>query len=407
MKTKVLWLGFTVPDDLARELFGMDPIPAVQTHKFGWSFTRALKHAFGDVALASACPVQNFPLVRRLVFWGGGFSSKGVRGVLLGFVNVLLLKHLTRFLACLISVVPMIRRERFQWVFVHGLHTPYLFFALLSHLFGCRVAVVLTDPPGVVLATDSRLAKLMKKLDVWLVGRFLRRMDAVFALAPDLVNRLAPTRPALIFPGILDSTLDIFSADQPWQSGQLLADAAEPFTVIYAGGLSSAYGVDRLVDAVLGFDAGESIRLKLYGRGDQENRIKRLAASDCRIEYGGFVDTETLLPELKSADLLINPRPTRELFAAMSFPSKLIEYLATARPVLTTRIPSIPDDLKSHFYFITDESADGIRVAIREIMQMPVADKAKRGIAAQKYLLASLSEMATGIKIKEFVDQLK
>jgi len=401
---KVLWLGFAVPDKMAGTLFAMDPSPAIQTHKFGWSFARALQHAFGEVTLASTCPVQSYPLVHRLTFRGDTFTSQGMNGVLLGFVNVILLKHITRFLACLMVVTPLIKRQRIDWIFVHGLHTPYLVFSLLARFTGRGVVVVLTDPPGVVLSTDSKLAKLMKQLDAWLIGYILRRVDAVVALAPDLVRHLAIDRPALVFPGILESTLQVPPVNPAIQLGDI--PSKHRFTVTYAGGLSQAYGVDRLVDAVLGIDPGVPILLKLYGRGDQEVRIRQLAVKDSRIVYGGFVDAATLMPELCAADLLISPRPTSEHFATMSFPSKLIEYLATGRPVLTTRIPSIPAPLNDHFFFINDESADGIRIAIQAVMGISVENRSAKGLAAQQFVREQLSGAATGRKIAEFINNL-
>lgn len=400
-QVNVLWLGFAVPDEIAKELFKLDPLPAIQTHKFGWSFARALRCAFGEVTLASVCPVQSYPLVDRLIFRGENFSSRGMDGVLLGFVNVIVLKHLSRFIACLTTVSLLLRRRRIEWIFIHGLHTPYLIFGLISRLFGRRLAIVLTDPPGVLLPTDGKVARWLKKFDAFLVRRMLAYADVVIALAPDLARCLAPGRPALVFPGILQSNL--IEASLALGSRAINKSNSEPFTIVYAGGLSAAYGVDRLVKAVCRFDAGIPVLLKLFGRGDQEDVIRQIAVSDPRIRYGGFVDEEALLPELCSADLLINPRPTSEFFASLSFPSKLIEYIATGRPVLTTRISSIPEDLKNHYYFISDESVEGIREAILKVMQLPASEIFSKGASAQKFAGDFLSEKALGEKILNFI----
>lgn len=402
---KILWLGFAIPDETAREIFSIDPMPAVQTHKFGWSFVRALERVFGEVTLASSCPVQNFPIARRLFFRGGSFFVQSSQGILLGFINLLVLKHLTRFVSILISLPPVLYRKKIDWIFVHGVHTPYLLFGLLSRLVGFRVLVVLTDSPGILLSTDSRLARLLKVLDVLIVKTILKNIDAVIALAPGLACRLAPGRPALVFPGILESRLDRLSRS-PSQSCEILSGNLHPFTVVYAGGLSAAYGVDRLIKAVQGFDNASSIRLKLFGRGDQEDVIRYLSLHDARFVYGGFVDADTLWPELCSADLLINPRPTSEFFAALSFPSKLIEYLSAGRPVLTTRIPSLPEDLKPHYLYIDDESPEGIRAALENVMQMPESIRLDFALSAKCFAQANFSEEASGRKIAHFIESL-
>ena len=47
--------------------------------------------------------------------------------------------------------------------------------------------------------------------------------------------------------------------------------------------------------------------------------------------------------ELK-ATLLVNPRPTTEEFTIYSFPSKNMEYMASGTPLLTTKLPGMPEE---------------------------------------------------------------
>lgn len=396
-KPNVLLLGFTVPEVVARRLFALDSCPAVQTHKFAWSLARSLRSGFGKLVLASACPIQNYPLGRKLIFRSGRFEEQGVEGVLLGFTNLLVLKHLTRFLVCLWTVPRLMVQYQVEWIFIHGIHTPFLLFGLLMRLFGKKLAVVLTDPPGVILPTDRVLARGLKRLDVWLVSRALTRADAVISLAPELVKRFAVNKPVLVFPGILDSTVLAQVSETSTKS-----ELTEPFTIVYAGGLSRAYGIDRLLDAIVGIE-GIPVRIKFFGRGDQELRIRELADTDIRFQYGGFVANDQLVPELRNADLLVNPRPTHEVFALMSFPSKLIEYLAMGRPVLTTRIASIPENYKDHFSYIDDESPEGIRRSILAMMATCPIDREARALRAQAFICAEASEVAVGQKIADLV----
>ena len=394
----VMLLGFTVPDELAKQLFSLDVGPAVQTHKFAWSLTRALQSGFGRVVLASACPIQNYPLGRKILFRGGQFEAQNVKGVLLGFINLLVLKHLTRFLACLLVLPRLMRQYQVDWLFVHGTHTPFLLFGLLAKLFGKKLVVVLTDPPGVLLPTDSRAARILKRMDVVLVSSALAHADAVISLAPELIQRFAIKKPYLVFPGILDSSLV-----QMINKEKASKLTRKPFVILYAGGLNQAYGVDRLIDAVENMTDSQAVQLKLFGRGDQEQKIQRLAASDSRFYYGGFVGNEQLIPELLQADLLVNPRPTHESFAIMSFPSKLIEYLATGRPVLTTRIASIPDAYHPYFFYIEDESSNGVKNAIVTLMRMDSTKREAYALQGQTFINKEATEYATGCKIADLI----
>ncbi len=73
----------------------------------------------------------------------------------MGFVNLIVLKHLTRFLVCL-GFTRRIRREWGTDVDVHPRGaSPFLLYGWLMSRLGLNVVPVLTDPPGVELATDG------------------------------------------------------------------------------------------------------------------------------------------------------------------------------------------------------------------------------------------------------------
>ncbi|MDZ4057272.1 MAG: hypothetical protein U1D69_09945, partial [Polynucleobacter sp.] len=201
----VLLLGFTVPDAVWQRLLVIDPCPAVQTHKFAWSLARALRSAFKSVTLLSAYPVQNYPAASQFLFRRAAFCEQGVDGFCMGFLNVLGLKHFTRFVSCLLLMPSIVRRRRIDWVIVHGVHSPFLAAGILSRLLGARFAVVLTDLPSLVLPLDGLLTRQLKRIDRALVGLLLRQADAVFCLAPGMVSHFGIRRPALVLPGILSS----------------------------------------------------------------------------------------------------------------------------------------------------------------------------------------------------------
>ncbi|MDF2999130.1 MAG: glycosyl transferase group 1 [Xanthobacteraceae bacterium] len=385
-----LLLGYTVPDEVMAEITAMDPNPPVQTHKFAWALARSLREGFGEVRLLSTLPVQSYPLVRRLLFRRFAFRAGRIEGEAMGFVNLIVLKHLTRFLACL----GFTRRIRREWgtdvLFIHGVHSPFLLYGWMMRRLGLDVVPVLTDPPGVELATDGLVARLLKRLDRRLVLLLLSRASAFVALSPVWREMLPGIGKALIFPGILGRDwLEALATATP---ARRPADA--PVTVVYAGGVSAAYGMDRLLDAAARLPA---VRFLIFGKGDY---VPRVTAGDlANVEYGGFVDARALALHLMAADILINPRPSGEAFARYSFPSKLIEYVATGRPVLTTRIVSIPSEIAPCFHYIDDESGEGIARAIEALVALGREERLARAAAAREIIMRECSEAAIGGKL--------
>lgn len=400
MSGNVLLLGFTVPSSIGRLLPSLDDQPAIQTFKFGWSLARAIKSGVGSVFLASSVPIQNFPRGRKILFGGGRFVEGGIDGLMLGFVNVLGLKHFTRLLSCLIRLPLEISRRRIDWILLHGVHTPFLLFGVLARLAGIRLLVVLTDPAGVVLPTDGALTRMLKRCDASFIRWLVRRADGYICLSPAMIDSFRLSKPTICFPGILSSEFQKALA----AGGTSLDEGSEGSTILYAGGLTSAYGVDALIDAVQSIDSPR-VRLVLYGRGDQQERIADLASRDERFRYGGFVGEDELAPALMAADVLVNPRPVAKLFSVLSFPSKLIEYLATGRPVLTTRISSIPTTLAPYFNFIHEEGASGIRTALIGLLGAPegAEEKAAKGRLA---VMDELSEPMIGKKISALMQEI-
>jgi len=175
--------------------------------------------------------------------------------------------------------------------------------------------------------------------------------------------------------------------------------------LLYAGDLSSSSGVDRLVSAFRSI-AIRDARLLTYGRGQLAEWIDAQGDDDSRIEPVEFADREFLLGRYAEADVLVQPRRPTEEFAPYSFPSKLMEYMASGTPVLSTRLPSIPAEYEPFVYWIEDNSIDGIRTALEDVLNVSIDERRRKGRAAAEFIVASRSPAAQGVRIRAFLDQV-
>src|SRR5438270_10068490 len=92
----VLLAGFTLPSDEFERVSSRSPILLTQTQTFAANLMQALQEAGYLVSLVSFAQVTNFPEHPQLIFRSRRFTFNGANGELLGFVNLLILKHLTR-----------------------------------------------------------------------------------------------------------------------------------------------------------------------------------------------------------------------------------------------------------------------------------------------------------------------
>ena len=82
-----------------------------------------------------------------------------------------------------------------------------------------------------------------------------------------------------------------------------------------------------------------SVRLKISGKGSFQKTVEDAVKQDGRITYLGCVPYEEYLSNLKQADVLVNPRNMNLPENENNFPSKIMEYLATGKPIISTRFP--------------------------------------------------------------------
>ena len=388
-------LGFTVPEGLIARISEQDRVMPVQTHRFAWALVDALRENGVHVDLVSSAPVSSFPGHRRVIWPLRHFEERGVDGLALPFVNVTILKHVTRLLACLTFGFARLRRQAPDVLLVHGVHSPYLWFALVVRR-GLRTpcVAVLTDPPGVVRAEDSWLARKLKRLDVKVTKVALSRFDGVVALTEPLAQDFAPGVPSLLMEGMTTMTPSTLPARQ---------EPTNRRTVVYAGGLFAQYGVQSLVEAVKLLD---DVRLELYGKGDLEEWIAEQATADPRIAVPRFVSPADLPKVYAHATVLVQPRPVDQGFVPYSFPSKLLEYLATGVPVVSTRLPSIPVEYE-HVLTWSGDSPQELAQALRSVLALSADERRRRGEAGASFARNSRSPRVQGARLEAFLQTLR
>lgn len=349
----VALISYIVSDDMLDELTRIDPAPAIQTHRFALMLLRLIGMSTNRLGSYNFVPIQDFPIGRRIWF-GAAVHRRDGRDILsLPFINIVGLKHVTRLIALLLRYRTLCR---FETIVVHGLHLPNLVTALLLKVVGARIGIVLTDRQGVILQTDGRVRRLLKAIDQGLSVSIARRFDFGIALSDMLARTYIPGRPVILLPGIFDETLEQRIVACPRERH----DAA--FRVLYFGGLNTQYGIAALLDALPLLE--KRVQIRIFGRGPLEEAIAASSTLHPNLEWGGLVDQDRLVCEMANCDLLINPRPAGGRLAQMSSPSKLIEYAASGRPVLTTRLPTLTSDLMEWLLPIDDETAIGIAQAI-------------------------------------------
>lgn len=280
------------------------------------------------------------------------------------FVNVQGLKQ--------ISIQRNVERLLEQWleenrdiqdkvVLMYSIYPPYSDPAVrLCRKHGCHLCAVIADLPEYMYSWKN-----MKGFRGWYSRRLSEKMlelqgqcDSYILFTQPMAAKMEiENKPYMVSEGFCDA--GIFD-DIPEQEKYTRK------TIVYGGNLSRLYGIQNLVKGFMQTDL--DAELHLYGAGGDAEFIKECAKQDSRIKFFGRVDRKTLLIALKRAHLLVVNKPTSDDYSNYSFSSKILEYMASGTPLLTTKVGGMPEEYFDYLYLIEDESINGIADALSSVL---------------------------------------
>lgn len=386
---KSLFLSFLVSDEEIEQIIKNDINMPIQTHKFGRKIYNIISDS-RDVDVVTFLPVSNYPGNKKIFFGYNKHCNKESVRYYLPFINLLLLKHISRFIALVIFF--LFRGFKYNDIYVHGVHSPYLLMSyIMRSIRKSRIFVIFTDPPGVIEQNDSLFSTYFKRIDKLLVKKLVLKFNGI-VLSEKIHEDYMPNSNVMLLDGIVDD-LDI-KRDKD-------SDNTIP-QVIYAGLLHEKYGVKLLVDAINSY--GNPIILKVFGKGPLESYIKDLNSD--KIEFFGYVNSNELVLHYEKADAFINPRPSQSMFTLYSFPSKLLEYMSVGAPVITTKLPSISSDLDEYLNYIVNEDIEGIHEILDEVLINNVESSREKALKGKAFVNMTRTVNAYKIKLTKFLNNL-
>lgn len=141
---------------------------------------------------------------------------------------------------------------------------------------------------------------------------------------------------------------------------------SSPISILCAGTLNSDNGMDLILD-FLKESSIKNIRFDIYGTGDKLNDIIQISKTDCRLSYKGNLTIEDLNEEISKTDFLLNLRNPASPTCAFSFPSKLIQYMGSGKPVISNIFPGLDNCYKDSLVLIEDYSWAGLENTINNL----------------------------------------
>ncbi len=338
-------------------------------------------------------PMGMFPVTKK-VFWS---RVKKNEDFYIPFINFLLLKQvfISVYLFFFIVLWAISNFRSSKVIIFNFIYLPFLIPTfLLKKILGLTVTSFVPDLPdyeysygaekkGIKFFLVPTYIKIVKKL----YGVF----DCLFIITKYMKSYF-PGTPSYVVEGFV-STETFSQEHKPQQKKEQV--------IMYAGTLFEKFGIKTLIDAFLAIDS--DCELWIFGSGDMEAYLIDIASKNKKIKYFGSIANKEVLKYEREATLLVNPRPTVNEFTKFSFPSKLMEYMQSGTPVLTTKLPGIPDDYFDKMYYFESETAEGFRQSIEFCLSKPKEELICFGNLARKYVITDKSNNTQISKVLSFI----
>lgn len=301
------------------------------------------------------------------------------------------------------------------WLILHALfYTPYYFLRygkpdyvicdimrfyssfptlLVGKTFGIKVIGYVADIPQMYHHQTNKRQPLYKRILKSVYSVTSIYYDAYILLSEYMNEHVnAKGKPFVVVEGIVDDS-DILKQKEEKENKDVKA-------YMYAGGLYEKYGVKMLVDAFR-TEKKDNIELWLFGKGELEGYINENA--DERIKFFGYQENEFVVQKQREASFLINPRPTNEDFTKYSFPSKIMEYMVSGTPVISTKIKSIPAGYWDYIIPIETESIEGIKEVLNKTSKLSEFECERIGRLSRDFVLKNKNGLTQGNKVIQWL----
>lgn len=254
--------------------------------------------------------------------------------------------------------------------------------------FKIKMAGIVTDLLGISSHEEkNQINKLAAKISKCYVKKF----DYYILLTQQMNEVVNPmNRPYIIMEGICDDS-SLKTVDTSCHKKRKL---------FYAGGRPSKDGIDILIPA---FKRLKDPTLELHLYGNVPNVQIGQDPEDGRVFYHGIVDNMTIVEEECKSDLLLNPRPTGESYTSYSFPSKVMEYMTTGVPMVTTKLAGIPKEYYEYVFTFEESTEECYYKTLLKILALPSEEIRRKGKMAQEFVLSKKNKKTQTARIVELI----
>ena len=211
----------------------------------------------------------------------------------------------------------------------------------------------------------------------------IKMMSAIIPLTEHISKDFAPELPYCV--------VEAGCNPDDYEAKQVQVTGMSCNSVVFSGTLNQLSGIELIIDAMKKVK-NPNIVLNIYGDGPLKSFVETATKKSGNIRYHGRVSNDQMIEIQKKAGLLVCPRKRDDFTTRYTFPSKVLEYICSGVPVLSNRLPGIPDEYTQYINYVASESESDWAYSIETIFQQEQYRKyAEKARSAREHVLMTKS----------------
>ncbi|MHC1682802.1 MAG: glycosyltransferase [Clostridiaceae bacterium] len=395
-KNRIIYVGFGIPEADCYSHIGAN----VSGNRMNLGVLEGLKQFYDNVESITIYPLATFPSEKKIfvrkekiILFNDSTSLK------VSFVNIFLLKQITQTISILINCIKLAKKNRKNIILAYNAYfitaIPTL---IVSRIRKCKSVCLLADIPVSIPPNYNWLKKILRKIEIYLYYKTINKFDGLIVLNKHVVDVFAPGKKYLL----MDGGVSQKEITDTLKDGILPHKKAN--VIFYAGALEKYNGINEMIE---GFNLVKNKELELHicGDGLLKSFIENAVKINSNIKYFGIVPNAEVKKMQREAALLISTRPTDHFATTVTFPSKIIEYMLSGTPVLTTKLNGLTKDYEPYLYFTGQKSIE-IAKSIDYVMNINTLEREEKAKSAQEFVISNKNYLVHGKRIKDFFENL-
>ena len=309
------------------------------------------------------------------------------------YINFIFVKQITIFISIIVNLLVWYFKnitdsEKIILVYntISYVALPAL---LLSKIFKCKSVFIVADLPIV----DKR-KNLIQRLEDRKEIELIRKCDLLIPLTEEIAKNFGNKHQSYL----------VIEAGQEEKYIKECEEhkSSDIFNIVFSGSLNQLSGIELAIGAMNHLH-DNSIKLNIYGKGELEDYVIKSSQFNSNIIFHGTVANDKMMEIQRHSDLLISPRLPDDFTTKYTFPSKIVEYMATGVPVLCNKLRGIPNEYDTYIEAL--DSVDELLWAktiksIQEDVNGHYTDRAKK---AREFILQNKTWEKLAPKIFSFL----